>query len=87
MTYQVVVPKTVRKQIDAIPTDMLDRGEEVIRDLAEDPRPEGVFKIKSSDQTYRIRIGNYPIVYEIYDKRLVVLILQCKHRREVYRRR
>jgi mRNA interferase RelE/StbE len=87
MTYQVVVPKTVRKQIDALPADMLDRAEEVIRDLAEDPRPDGVIKMKGSDQTYRIRIGNYRIVYEIYDKRLVLLILQCKHRREVYRRR
>jgi mRNA interferase RelE/StbE len=87
MTYQVVVPKTVRKQIDALPSDMFDRAEEVIRDLAEDPRPDGVVKMKGSDQTYRIRIGNYRIVYEIYDKRLVVLILQCKHRREVYRRR
>jgi mRNA interferase RelE/StbE len=87
MTYQVVVPKTVRKQIDALPADMFDRAEEVIRDLAEDPRPDGVVKMKGSDQTYRIRIGNYRIVYEIYDKRLVVLILQCKHRREVYRRR
>jgi mRNA interferase RelE/StbE len=87
MTYQVVVPKTVRKQIDALPADMFDRAEEVIRDLAEDPRPDGVVKMKGSDKTYRIRIGNYRIVYEIYDKRLVVLILQCKHRREVYRRR
>jgi mRNA interferase RelE/StbE len=87
MTYQVVVPKTVRKQIDTLPADMFDRAEEVIRDLAEDPRPDGVVKMKGSDQTYRIRIGNYRIVYEIYDKRLVVLILQCKHRREVYRRR
>jgi mRNA interferase RelE/StbE len=87
VTYQVVVPKTVRKQIDALPADMFDRAEEVIRDLAEDPRPDGVVKMKGSDQTYRIRIGNYRIVYEIYDKRLVVLILQCKHRREVYRRR
>jgi mRNA interferase RelE/StbE len=87
MIYQVVVPKTVRKQIDALPADMFDRAEEVIRDLAEDPRPDGVVKMKGSDQTYRIRIGNYRIVYEIYDKRLVILVLQCKHPREVYRRR
>ncbi|MBD2328497.1 type II toxin-antitoxin system RelE/ParE family toxin [Alkalinema sp. FACHB-956] len=68
MTYQVTVPKAVQKQIDALPLEILDRVAEIIQDLAENPRPNGVTKLKGSDRTYRLRVSDYRIVYDIYDK-------------------
>lgn len=60
---------------------------EKLQQLAEDPRPSGVVKLKGSDKEYRIRIGDYRVRYEINDGELTILLLQCKHRKEVYRKR
>jgi mRNA interferase RelE/StbE len=57
-----------------------------IQQLAEDPCPDGVIKMKGSDNEYRIRIGDYRVRYEIDDKALIISLLQCKHRKDVYRK-
>jgi len=69
-----------------LPNDVCDRIAEKIEQLAEDPRPDGVVKMKGSDHEYRIRIGDYRVRYEIDDKELIILLLQCKHRKDVYRK-
>jgi len=86
MTYTIITPKAVQKQLDALPNDVYDRIAEKIEQLAEDPRPDGVVKMKGSDHEYRIRIGDYRVRYEIDDKELIILLLQCKHRKDVYRK-
>jgi mRNA-degrading endonuclease RelE of RelBE toxin-antitoxin system len=48
-------------------------------------RPDGVVKLKSADNEYRIRIGDYRVRYEIGDEELIILLLQCKHRKDVYK--
>jgi mRNA interferase RelE/StbE len=53
--------------------------------LADDPRPHGAKKLVGADRTYRIRVGDYRIVYEIGDEVLVVLVIRVAHRREAYR--
>ena len=53
-----------------------------IRGLANEPRPYGVRKIKGAERAYRIRVGNYRVVYEIYDSENLVLILQVARRTE-----
>ena len=60
----------------------LERLRAAIRSLAGEPRPHGVRKIKGSERTYRIRTGNYRIVYEVYDKENLVLILHVGRRTE-----
>ena len=67
MTYTVIIPKIVQKQIDALPGDIYERVIEKFQQLAEDPRPSGVVKLKGSDNEYRIRIGDYRVRYEIND--------------------
>jgi len=86
MTYTIITPKAVQKQLDALPDDVCDRIAVKIQQLAEDPRPDGVVKMKGSDNEYRIRIGDYRVRYEIDDEDLIILLLQCKHRKDVYRR-
>jgi len=76
----------VQKQLDALPDDVYERIAVKIQQLAEDPRPDGVVKMKGFDNEYRIRIGDYRIRYEINDKELIILLLHCKHRKDVYRK-
>ena len=85
--YQLITPKLVQKQINALPNLVRDRIDTVIRLLVDDARPDGVVKLKGSDSAYRIRVGDYRIVYEVNDEQLVILLVQFKHRREVYRNR
>lgn len=85
--YQLITPKSVQKQIDALPDLVRDRIDAAIRMLVDNPRPDGVVKIKGSDSEYRIRIGDYRVVYEVNDEQLVILLIQCRHRREVYKKR
>ncbi len=85
MSYRIIISKSVQKQIDALPDEMSDRVAEKLQQLAEEPRPAGVVKLKGSDNEYRIRVGDYRIRYEIDDRDKSIRLLQCKHRREVYR--
>ena len=59
-----------------------ERLRTAIRSLADDPRPRGVRKIEGAERAYRIRVGDYRVVYEIYDKEGLVLILQAARRSE-----
>ena len=58
-----------------------------IEELAENPRPRGCVMLVDGDGEYRIRVGNYRVVYDINDRVLTILVLQVEHRRQVYARR
>ncbi len=85
MSYTVIISKSVQKQIDDLPNDVLERVIEKIQNIALEPRPDGVVKLKGYDNEYRIRVGDYRIRYEIDDENQLVQLLQCKHRKDVYR--
>ncbi|MFZ4667240.1 MAG: type II toxin-antitoxin system RelE family toxin [Prochlorotrichaceae cyanobacterium] len=85
MTYTIIVTKSIQKDLDNLPNDIKDRVYSKIAQLSENPRSYGVTKLKGYENEYRIRIGNYRVRYEILDTDETVLLLQCKHRREVYR--
>ena len=59
-----------------------ERLRTAIRSLADEPRPHGVRKIEGAERAYRIRVGDYRVVYEIYDRESLVLILQVARRTE-----
>ncbi|QYX31252.1 type II toxin-antitoxin system RelE family toxin [Sphaerospermopsis torques-reginae] len=85
MSYKVIIPKPVQKQLDNLQNDVSARVLEKILSLAEDPRPSGVKKLKGFDNEYRIRIGDYRVRYEIDDQTLTVIVLHCLHRKDVYK--
>ncbi len=87
MSYTVVISKSIQKQIDNLPNDVIDRVLEKIQNLALEPRSDGVVKLKGSDNEYRIRAGDYRVRYEVDDESQLVQILQCKHRKDVYRKK
>ncbi len=84
--YSIFFRDSVRKELTAIPKPDLRRIMERIAGLADNPRPAGCEKL-SGQENYRVRQGNYRIVYSIQDAQLVVWIVKVGHRREVYRRR
>ena len=86
MSYCIIISKSVQKQIGNLPSQIKNRVIEKIQSLAQEPRPSDVVKLKGSDQEYRIRIGDYRIRYEIDDSSQIIKLLQCKHRRDVYRK-
>ena len=57
-----------------------------IDELAQNPRPAGCAKLVGTANDWRIRVGDYRIIYEIHDTRLIVLVVRVAHRREVYRK-
>lgn len=65
---------------------MLESVLEKIQNLADEPRPDGVVKLKGSDNEYRIRVGDYRVRYEIDDESQLVQLLQCKHRKDIYKK-
>ncbi len=85
MSYRVIVPKPVQKQLNSLPDTVRERVLRRIVALKENPRPPGCVKLKGYEDEYRIRIGNYRVRYEVRDEESIVLLLHCKHRRDVYR--
>ncbi len=84
MTYTLVVPKVVQKQLDNLPDDIFYRINEAMQVLTENPRPPGSIKLKGSQNEYRIRIGDYRVRYTINDKEAIIVLLNCKHRKDIY---
>ncbi|PSR17383.1 type II toxin-antitoxin system mRNA interferase toxin, RelE/StbE family [filamentous cyanobacterium CCP3] len=85
MTYRIEFAKPAAKQFKTIPLQEQQRLKPKIDALANEPRPSGMVKLAGEDDLYRIRVGNYRVIYAIEDDRLLVLVVKVGHRREVYR--
>ena len=81
--YTVLILPSAQKQLDKLPNAIATRIEDRLLDLENDPRPPGCKKLKGRD-AWRIRIGDYRVIYEINDGRLIVTVIAIGHRREVY---
>ena len=82
--YSVLLRDSVRKDLDSLPTRDLQRIVERIGSLADNPRPIGCEKL-SGQERYRVRQGNYRIIYSIQDFELTIWVVKVGHRRQVYR--
>lgn len=82
--YSIFFRDSVRKDLATIPNHDLKRIMQRIASLAEQPRPNGYEKLTGQER-YRIRQGNYRIIYSIQDLELTVWVVKVGHRREVYR--
>ena len=84
-SYSIQLTRSAAKELERIPLKDRRRIVDRITALADDPRPAGVERL-SGDDKYRIRQGDYRILYEIVDHELIVAVVRVGHRREVYRR-
>jgi mRNA interferase RelE/StbE len=86
MTYVVVFRPRAQRDLAALPEQDRRRVAEKIAGLAENPRPHGSEKLKSRDPPeYRIRVGDYRVIYEVDDKAKVVTILGIGQRGGIYK--
>ncbi|NBB86922.1 MAG: type II toxin-antitoxin system RelE/ParE family toxin [Bacteroidetes bacterium] len=83
--YEVRITKAAKKEYLKLPPGIRQRVRPAIDALAEDPRPPGCHKLSGTECTYRIRVGDYRVIYDVYDGRLLVLIIRVRHRSEAYR--
>lgn len=82
--YRITLARTAEKEIARLPSQIQERVAEAINTLAEAPRPFSSKKLKGSAHVYRIRVGNYRVIYEIQDKAKIVDVAHVRHRREAY---
>lgn len=83
MAYQIAIKKSAIKSLARIPELYFSSLKVAIYNLADNPRPIGYKKLKSS-QAYRIRVSDYRIIYEIEDKILSIEVIAIGHRKEIY---
>lgn len=83
--HEVYLERRAEKDLKAINPEDFEKIIEEIKKLQENPRPKGSRKIASSKDDYRIRVGDYRIIYEVSDKEKQIRIMRVRHRREVYR--
>lgn len=83
--YRIVFRKSVARELRRIPNRDLGRILATIDSLSEEPRPSGVERL-SGQERYRVRRGNYRIIYELNDKEVIVVVVKVGHRKDVYRR-
>lgn len=85
MKWVVRLDGRARKTLDGLPGDLRARLVRKLRTLEVNQRPPGVEKLSGMDGIYRVRVGDWRIVYAIRDRELVVIVIRIGHRREVYR--
>lgn len=85
MPYRIEFKASAIRELHALPMDVQKRIVPRIDALASDPLPSGCRKIAGEENHYRIRIGEYRVVYEVRKAVLIVVVIRVGHRREVYR--
>lgn len=85
MHYLIKFTPHAARSFRKLPRDVQKRIAPSIDLLKGNPMPPGSEKLKGADDTYRIRVGDYRILYEVHDAELIICIIETGHRREVYR--
>ena len=84
MAYHVTLSASAKRELRDLPSQVVERVWPKLRDLAAEPRPQGCKKLYGNKNRWRIRIGDYRVVYAIDDTTKIVDITRVAHRREVY---
>lgn len=83
--YRVFLERAAERDLNQLPQRLHDRVIVAIHALGKNPRPRGCRKLTGTDSDWRIRVGDYRVVYEIDDDSRAVRVNRVRHRREVYR--
>ena len=85
MRYRLQIKPRAARQLRKLPESVRARLQEIMDALTQNPRPAGTLKMRGFTNRYRVRVGDYRIVYDIHDDTLIVLIIAVGHRGDVYR--
>jgi mRNA interferase RelE/StbE len=83
--YQIEWKRSAVKELKKTPKETINRVVKAVEQLKIDPFPAGVRKLTGSECTYRIRVGDYRVIYSVYEDRLLIEIVRVGHRKDVYR--
>ena len=83
--YRITFARSARKELEKLPANITDRILRKIEALAENPRLPGVIKLQGSKNFWRLRVGDYRVVYSIDDFSRAIDVSVVRHRRDVYR--
>ena len=83
--YVVHFTSSANKEFRSLDLNVKRRVREAIDKLPKDPRPKGVRKVMGQERRYRIRIGQYRVVYDLFDEDKLIIVTALRHRREAYR--
>jgi mRNA interferase RelE/StbE len=83
--YRIEVTRDALRALAKLDKPVRRRVQVAIDGLGENPRPSGVIALQGLRGAYRLRVGNYRVIYTVDDNRLVVLVVELGHRREIYR--
>ena len=84
-SYKVEWKNSAYKELQKLPRPIITRVVAAVSELSNEPFPHGVKKLIGSEFSYRIRIGDYRVVYEVFENRLIIEIIRVRHRKDVYR--
>ena len=82
--YSVELKASARKELERLPTQLIERIFPKLESLAVEPRPVGCKKLKGGQGEWRIRVGEYRVVYTIDDEQMLISVTRIRHRSEVY---
>ena len=85
MSYRVTFNAHAARSFLKLPRNIQTRLKPVVDSLENATRPPGAEKLSGVENTYRIRVGDYRLLYEIHDRVLLILVVEVGHRRDVYR--
>jgi mRNA interferase RelE/StbE len=85
-SYRIEWKRSATQELRRLPREMVGRILKAVEQLATDPYPSGVRKLAGSEHTYRIRVGDYRVIYSILASALLIEIIRVGHRRDVYNR-
>ncbi|WP_088242607.1 type II toxin-antitoxin system RelE family toxin [Calothrix rhizosoleniae] len=85
MSYTVEISTRAVKQLNKLPPEIQKRIQVKIDELAIEPRPNGVKKLKNRENAYRVRVGDYRVLYDIFDDVLLIIVVEIGHRSKVYK--
>ena len=83
-SYRVVLTSSAERELKKLPSQLVARIISRLDNLADNARPPGCKKLKGGDHEWRIRVGDYRVVYTIDDAKLLVEVTRIRHRSEVY---
>ena len=83
--YAIEFKPSADKALKRLPAEVQRRIVTATERLAENPRPLGAIKLQGEERTYRVRVGDYRVIYDIHDDKLIVLVLRVAHRKDAYR--
>jgi mRNA interferase RelE/StbE len=86
VAYRIEFARKAARQFLDLPVAVQKRLKPKIDALAQNPRPRGVKKLEGEESLYRIRVGDYRIIYQVQDRALLVLVVKLGDRKEIYRR-